>query len=302
MTHTPAHQRTGADKLPVRIHDFSECPLRAFYHDQTALEMHTHDCIEFVYVVRGYGEHRHMNHHYPIHMGDCFVIDTGEAHAYEKSKGLRIVNILFPTDFLVHHLPILKRINGFNSLFSVEPLFRAETSFRYKLHLSAADRLIMEPLVDALVDEYLGKRNGYAAACSGLFLQIVTCASRAFVSNSSAMVRSDFSGKEEAVAQAMSFLESHHERAISVDDVADSVCLSGSRLSHVFKDVTGMSLMDYLLRYRLERARVLLRDRAQTVTQVAYAVGFHDPGYFSRAFRKHFGCSPRQIVTKGPKA
>jgi transcriptional regulator GlxA family with amidase domain len=77
-------------------------------------------------------------------------------------------------------------------------------------------------------------------------------------------------------------------------DVADSVCLSGSRLSHVFKEKVGVTLSDYLLRYRLDKARSSLETSTDSITRIALMVGFHDPAYFSRAFRNYFGITPRQ--------
>ncbi len=156
----------------------------------------------------------------------------------------------------------------------------------------------MEPLVDMLVREYSERFNGYQAVCTGLFLQIITVACRSFSSQASDSLRTEFTGKEEAVSQAISFLESQYDREITINDVAGSVWLSRSRLSHLFKEVTGTSLMDYLLRYRLERARLSLQDRTRTITQNAYSVGFHDPAYFSRAFKKYFGVSPRESISR----
>ncbi len=251
-----------------------------------------------VYVVRGSGEHIHEHHSYPIHAGDCFIIDTGESHAYKKSKGLRIANILFPASFLKRQFPYLKTIDGFTALFSVEPLFRRETSFRYKLHLPGIQRLALDPLVDALVQEYAGRANGYAPMCSGLVLQIMTLTSRAFSAKESSQQHEDLSAKAEAVATAIQVLETRYQSDLSLADVAETVCLSGSRLSHLFKEKTGVALSDYLLRYRLEKARSLLEESSDSISRIALMVGFHDPAYFSRAFRNYFGTTPRQARIK----
>ena len=274
-----------------------EFPFYAFYHDQNELSHHWHDFIELVYVKRGHGLHCHEDQAYPIHGGDCFVINTGELHGYKKNADLKIVNILFTQEFLKPLSPVLSSVGGFADFFSLEPLFRKETSFRYKLHLASDQRLHVETLIDRLIHELDTRKNGFEAMSTGLFIEIITILSRAFSDQNSTAMRSDLSGKGEAVGQAISYLESAFDKEVSLQDVASSVCLSVSRLSHVFKTATGMSLMDYLLRYRLDRAKELLRvDKKRTITDVAFSVGFHDPGYFSRAFKKYFGHSPRQTV------
>lgn len=277
-----------------------EFPLYAFYHDQTQLELHDHEFIELVYVCKGQGHHYHESQRYPIHAGDSFFINTGEAHGYEALKNLQIVNILFTQSFINPYLPLLQSIDGFPEFFSLEPMFRRETSFRYKLHLSSDTRLIVERLINDLITELRVRPNGFQALCTGIFIEMITILCRAFRAQNKQTSTGDLKGKEEAVAQAISYLESEYDKEISLHDVASSVCLSVSRLAHVFKEATGTSLMDYLLRYRLDRARELLRDRKTAVSQVAYAVGFHDPGYFSRAFKKYFGHSPRESIDGPP--
>jgi len=282
--------------IPEITFDFSEFGIISSYHDQEDYGLHTHNFIELVYVINGYGRHRHVDRSYPIIAGDFFVINTREAHGYEKTSRLRIANIIVAQEFLPPYLPLLRKIKGFAALFSLEPLFRDETSFCYKLHLPAESRARIEPMIDTLISELWKKPDGYQAACAGLLLQILAITGRAFSHKGSQPALADFSGKQEAVAQAIAFLESHSNNDISLNDVAVFTCMSGSRLSHVFKETTGTSLMDYLLRYRLDRARELLRAESRSVSDIAYTVGFHDPGYFSRAFKKHFGYSPRQTA------
>jgi AraC-like DNA-binding protein len=282
-------------KIANYHNDLNQFPLYAFYFDQNELDLHTHDFIELVYVQRGHCQHIHQGHRYPIHAGDCFVINTGESHGYERIDRLRIVNILFKKELLEPHLPLVRGIGGFTAFFSLEPLFRHETAFRYKLHLGPRDRLRVEALIGELIHELQERIDGYRAACTGLFLQIVTFVSRSFNNQGSSAMTRDLDGKAEAVSQAIGILETNFESELSLQEVADSVCLSVSRLSHLFKETTGMSLMDYLLRFRLDRARELLGQGSLNVSEIAYSVGFHDPGYVSRAFRKYFGYPPSRV-------
>lgn len=286
--------RTGQEAL----RDLAGFGLQAFGLDQEDYPLHTHDFVELVYVQRGGAYHRHLGKRYAIIAGDFFVINTDEPHGYEGLKKLRIVNILATREFIAQHLALLRTIPGFTPLFSLEPLFRGETSFRYKLHLSAEPRARIETLIDDLLRESAGQVEGYQAVCTGLFLQILAHASRAFTAAGATGVKDDFSGKAEAVTHAIAFLESQFAEDIVPRHVAESVCMSTSRLSHLFTEKTGRSIMDYLLHYRLDRARAMLLAGDRSISKVAYTVGFHDPGYFSRAFRKHFGHSPRQSASR----
>ncbi|MEM6822971.1 MAG: helix-turn-helix transcriptional regulator, partial [Verrucomicrobiota bacterium] len=59
-----------------------------------------------------------------------------------------------------------------------------------------------------------------------------------------------------------------------------------------FKQITGLAPTDYLLRLRMREARLLLNQNSETVKEVAEAVGFRDPLYFSKQYRKFWGHPP----------
>ncbi len=72
------------------------------------------------------------------------------------------------------------------------------------------------------------------------------------------------------------------------------VALSPSRLSHLFKQEVGDSVMGTVIRLRLRQAARLLEHTVDDVGAISREVGFGSPYYFSRRFRRHFGASPRQ--------
>jgi len=102
----------------------------------------------------------------------------------------------------------------------------------------------------------------------------------------------DLAAKQEMIEKAVAYLEEHFTEEVSVQKVASHVCVSVSHLSHLFKEKTGMSVVDYLLRIRMDVASRLLRETQKSVTEIAFQVGFQDGGYFTRMFRKVFGVSP----------
>ena len=79
----------------------------------------------------------------------------------------------------------------------------------------------------------------------------------------------------------------------SVVDLASNVCLSESRLHHLFLDETGTSLGAHLREARLTRAALHLADSFRTIQDIAFDSGWLDPSAFSEAFRRRFGCTPR---------
>jgi two-component system response regulator YesN len=68
--------------------------------------------------------------------------------------------------------------------------------------------------------------------------------------------------------------------------------VSPYHLSHVFSRESDFTLWGYLMQVRMTEAKKLLRTGRLNVSEVGRAVGYEDPNYFSKAFRKHVGQSP----------
>jgi AraC-like DNA-binding protein len=68
--------------------------------------------------------------------------------------------------------------------------------------------------------------------------------------------------------------------------------VSENYLTHIFGRELGLSPWQYLNRYRIKQAQELLHRTSDSITAVALQVGFNDPAYFSRVFRKQVGLSP----------
>jgi AraC family transcriptional regulator of arabinose operon len=102
------------------------------------------------------------------------------------------------------------------------------------------------------------------------------------------------SGMDNRVEQALELISAHLSRPLSVADVAREVGVSPSRLSHLFKKEVGVSFPGYLENRRMERAEDLLRMTDRSVGEIARSVGYDDPLYFSRRFRRRTGASPSE--------
>ncbi len=92
--------------------------------------------------------------------------------------------------------------------------------------------------------------------------------------------------------QGANYIQRNYAQPIRVEEIARKVGVSRSCLYRAFQAEFGCSPSDYLTRYRLQRARQLLRHSALPVGAIAVSVGFEDSYYFSRVFRNQYGLSP----------
>ncbi len=94
------------------------------------------------------------------------------------------------------------------------------------------------------------------------------------------------------VRNAMAYLHEHFADTLSRREIAQHVGITEDYLTFCFRQELGTTPIEYLQRYRVNRAKQLLKEGQQTVTEIALAVGFSDSGYFSRIFRRETGVSP----------
>lgn len=99
-------------------------------------------------------------------------------------------------------------------------------------------------------------------------------------------------GTREYLPQALRYIQRNYANDIGVNDLARFSGVSRSQLYRAFMASFGLSPHDYLQKYRINEACSLLRRRDFTIAEVAGSVGFSDPLYFSRIFKKLKGLSP----------
>ena len=87
-------------------------------------------------------------------------------------------------------------------------------------------------------------------------------------------------------------MEKHSHEKIYEKKVAELCGMKTSAFSRCFKKGNGITFRDYLIGYRIKNSCRLLLNPGVSVSDIAYAAGFHDPSYFTRTFRRLIGMSP----------
>jgi AraC-like DNA-binding protein len=80
----------------------------------------------------------------------------------------------------------------------------------------------------------------------------------------------------------------------SIVEFASDLSMSRSNLSKKMREITGLSPNEFIVNTKLKIALTLLAEGRLSVKEVAYKIGFNDPKYFSRRFKKEFGTSPKE--------
>jgi len=110
-------------------------------------------------------------------------------------------------------------------------------------------------------------------------------------------MREDQSARQ--ITMAIDYVKQHYMKPeLSLKSVCKYVSMSSSYFSTLFKQYSGRSFVEFVTNERIEKAKELLNLTSMKSYEIAYAVGYSDPHYFSGAFKKHTGDTPTEFRTK----
>ena len=155
---------------------------------------------------------------------------------------------------------------------------------------------VISELFRRIMREVQRKSGGYQVMCAGLLAELIAQLGR----------KCAFAHKNEdtltKVAPAVDYFHDHFQAEIPLDDAARLCRMSKYHFIRQFTAAVGSSPHAYQTLLRIQRARELLTDSTLNISEVAEAVGYENPLYFSRIFRKYAGCSPKEYRRKSQKS
>jgi len=98
----------------------------------------------------------------------------------------------------------------------------------------------------------------------------------------------------DAIHQLKQYILTHSQEDISLESLARKVGLSPIYISKIFKEKQGINYIDFLTECRIEKAKELIRDTDKSIKEITFEVGYHDPNYFSKVFKKLCNMSPKE--------
>lgn len=248
---------------------------------------HKHTFFEFVYVASGKAIHRFEHQTVTISKGDFFLINLNSAHEY-RSLGagdeFRIINCLFLPEFIDESLRGAKSFQeimdrylakyGYNKLsgLATQKVFHDENSFAGALS-------------ENILNEYQYQRVGYADIIRNLLLTLILLLVRGGTPEGSL---SDGG----TVRQIKDYIHKNYMKPLQLSDICRQMNFSLPYISTKFREEVGMTFRDYLLKFRIEKACLLLRVSDMTVQEISRLVGYTDPAFFYKSFRRTTGETP----------
>jgi AraC family transcriptional activator of pobA len=249
--------------------------------DAHAIEPHRHDYHELIFVAGGRGEHLIDGCRTPIEASSVSVIGRGKIHQFIHAEDLRGALLRF-TDAV---------LQGGSERIAAGWLLAGRGGRTIALPQESCDT--MTPLFRAIAEETERPPDSYGAdVVRHLIAAILLWTERWYDAG-----REERRAADDADVQLLRRFTDQLERDFvthhDARHYADALAVPGPALARALARVTGRSTKELVTdRVMVEAAR-LLRYTDLTVGEISHRVGFGDPLYFSRAFKRHTGSSPQ---------
>lgn len=264
-------------------------PIKVLWMDeQNTTKLHEHNFNELVIVFEGEGTHYTTNEKYHISQGDIFLIKPGTKHGYNNTKNLKIINLLYLPQQLNLSFYDLSNSPGYHALFEVEPAMRQQHGFKGRLHLSSGKLEYIKKLIHSIDKELNSAKPEALFMAVSYFMQIIGILSRSYT-------KTEIPEQMEilSLSEVITHIESNYQHKITIADLTKKAFMSEITLYRMFKKAFNMSPVNYIISVRISAAREMLNNSNLSISEIAWKTGFPDSNYFSRAFKKLTGLSPR---------
>ena len=251
------------------------------FHEGAKANPHYHDSIEISIVLKG-PTYYHVNHQtYLVETGDVVIINPYDLHFEEQKEGSS------------HHMHLgLENFQllGYekNQIPFISPVLSIENKEVFEHILK---RILMEKEESQLYQEAIMRL---------VSIDLLILILREIDEQKIAIkpIKKKEKSKTVLANSIKYYLEAHHSEDISLDSLSSSMYLSPTSMSKLFKEETGDSPINYLIKIRMEKAKELLIKKESSIKEIANLVGYQDAYHFSKLFKKYTGTSPSEYIKK----
>lgn len=262
-------------------------PAEVYYvdcrHPRYEMPFHWHIECEFIIVHQGSLKLLLDSEVSELKPGLSAFIPGGTIHGcYPEGRHTIYECIVLELEHFLHELPV-----G-NERFK-EELGSGFNIRRISSHESSTGRLI-----EALFSELNRREAGYEFMVTGLLWNFIGTVLRE-KAYQPGRVGSYNTERTRSIKQALQKIRNEYPQPITLESLSAEVNMSPKYFCRVFREFTGRTPIEYLNRYRIERAAESVYVTNESITDIAMHCGFNDPSYFSRIFRKYKGVSPAEL-------
>ena len=251
---------------------FSKNSLFSLKRYNHGAKLHWHNAIEFMYILKGKLEISMIGRVYTANPGDIVAVNSAVVHE---------TRVLDPA--LNYYVLIVNE-----EFFKTNKLYGDKTFFMPIVKTPEARRLF-----NTIVEEFTSGDELCNVAIASTLMSFFVYMRRNY--NCGPEQDSPIDHKKmRLVRKVLNYIQENYKKKITIDELSEELHFSRSYLSHVFKEITRLSLIQYINLVKCQQAQTLLL-RNYSISEAAAECGFTELSYFTRVFKKTIGALPSSV-------
>lgn len=272
------------DKFLINEPGYYPVIQKYYYNEWEKFEMqqHLHNRIEIMYVIKGDCTVRCREEKVHMFAGDFILLNAGTAHALsvDNPRGCMVLNIEFV--FEKQRSPAPDFLTLYRNSTDLQKILSQQAEY-YRIK---DDGEVYRILFSALENSDAEKSNHFSLDL-WMALLLLSCARLATLNLSQ--------GSDDYIQSAKDYIAKNYFRDIRVADISEYIHIHPAYLQRLFKKRCGMSVIDYITQYRMEKAYYLLSRTNMSIVDIANSVGINSQQYFTRLFKKTMDITPKAL-------
>lgn len=239
-------------------------------------EPHSHDYYELYFLLEGNRQFFIENKMFVVRENTFVVVPPFSMHKTEGGPYVRININVSPS--------ILSDLQN-DFLMKTSEKIAIQLNSKY---LDLIKRLLIEG--EKIQSMNIKNKNEYLLALTKTIIMFLSL--QESISITAASTAYSLKEATPEVLKIIYYINTNYSQSITLKKLCDEFYMSKVSLCKKFKDVMNCSIMEYVLRLRLNKAKSLLRDTKKSIEEVSSACGFSSANYFGLIFKKEIGLSP----------
>lgn len=275
----PTFLETGhmADGFPIRlIYTGAEFNYAAHWHDE----------VELVVVNGKYARIGVNEQMFELNQGDMILIKPGDVHYFMPGTG-RLTILLFRLELLTGSFTSEAEMQELGTLLNTTSI------------IPSSSQSNPTPYIDAIATEIKNQEPGYrwlmVSRLYDLIVLLLRTAPPAPHKDTSPCWPCVSSKKFEFLESVCEYLEEHYAEPIKLEQVAEHMKFSKFHICKLFKEIKGITLMEYLNHFRIIKSEWALLFRQESILEIAISHGFNNVNSYNRLFKKYNHCTPSEF-------
>lgn len=276
--------------LKIDLDDFNPKMLYTFtkkFDDKSIVTYHCHDFLSIIYILAGTCTYNISGVPHRVKKGDLLVFNPQAYHGKVLTKGSEINE--FHVGFENFHIKGLR--NNYFLESHISPI----------INVANYETELLKFCSDVLTEQSKNQPSlKLALKASGLklFSILFNATFESSTLKEKGILNLENYDNTTIVNTVLEFINDNYMYNISLDVISRNMYLSPVYISRIFKESTGDSPINYLIKLRLAKAKQFIEKGNQSIKKVGLAVGYPDVYHFSKIFKKYYGYAPSKLKHK----